>query len=315
MTPLLWAPSTHPTRDDAIVRRRGAARRPACRSPHGRARLLPSRCVVRLGGSPGGSPSRCRRGFSFVEILFAIFVLGIGFIMIAAIFPVAITQTQVAAEESNGRTVAEGAKAQLEWAMKKFKPGDSNGEVMDLSKAPNLAFAMNTSRFSTADPRFGWVGLYKYDEPTNTATVWAIAVQVRNKSAFVPDQDWRGLSAVRVSVDLEDGSATGADRIVFKDSDGKARAAEGAYIIRARTQPGDPNQLPVPIRVGSAIDQANGVWELIQDPRVDVVDEMGVDVLIVGRGPDDYNQSLSASTNYVGGAQDAYIVGPYTFNP
>jgi type II secretory pathway pseudopilin PulG len=42
------------------------------------------------------------RGFSFTEILFAVMILGIGFIMVAAMFPVAIHQT----EDSNRETIA-----------------------------------------------------------------------------------------------------------------------------------------------------------------------------------------------------------------
>ena len=39
-------------------------------------------------------PSSLRhRGFSFTEVLFAVIILGIGFIMIAAIFPVALMQS------------------------------------------------------------------------------------------------------------------------------------------------------------------------------------------------------------------------------
>jgi hypothetical protein len=41
-----------------------------------------------------------RRGFSFTEILFAVMILGIGFIMVAAMFPVAIKQTELTAQET-----------------------------------------------------------------------------------------------------------------------------------------------------------------------------------------------------------------------
>src|SRR5579864_3689268 len=48
------------------------------------------------------------RGFSFTEILFAVMILGIGFIMVAAMFPVGIQQTQANSSEtiaaSLGRT-------------------------------------------------------------------------------------------------------------------------------------------------------------------------------------------------------------------
>ena len=47
-----------------------------------------------------------RRGFSFTEILFAVMILGIGFIMVAAMFPVAIHQTESSNQESITASVA-----------------------------------------------------------------------------------------------------------------------------------------------------------------------------------------------------------------
>src|SRR4051794_22937892 len=56
------------------------------------------------------SPARPRRraasGFSFVEVLFAVMILGVGFIMVAAVFPVAIQQAQNASDESVSAAVA-----------------------------------------------------------------------------------------------------------------------------------------------------------------------------------------------------------------
>ena len=49
-----------------------------------------------------------RRGFSFAEVMFAVVVLGVGFIMIAAIFPVAISQSQASVGETYGVTAAVG---------------------------------------------------------------------------------------------------------------------------------------------------------------------------------------------------------------
>src|SRR5213593_3857396 len=51
-----------------------------------------------------------RKGFSFAEVMFAVIVLGIGFIMIAAIFPVAIQQSKATNDET---TAAAIAKAQV----------------------------------------------------------------------------------------------------------------------------------------------------------------------------------------------------------
>src|SRR4051794_29305837 len=54
-----------------------------------------------------------RRGFSFVEVLFAVMILGIGFILIAGVFPVAIAQTQSNGEETVGAAIGRNAVAYL----------------------------------------------------------------------------------------------------------------------------------------------------------------------------------------------------------
>lgn len=67
-----------------------------------------------LAAAPGGpGRQRARGGFTFTEVMFAVVILGIGFIMIAAIFPVAIRQTAQSAEESLAVTAAERAVATL----------------------------------------------------------------------------------------------------------------------------------------------------------------------------------------------------------
>ncbi len=46
-----------------------------------------------------GGGAGARSGFSFIEVMFAVVVLGIGFIMVSAMFPVAIQQTQLNVED------------------------------------------------------------------------------------------------------------------------------------------------------------------------------------------------------------------------
>src|SRR2546421_8551326 len=51
--------------------------------------------------------SRVRqRGFSFAEVMFAVIILGVGFIMIAALFPVAIRQSKSTADETSAAAFA-----------------------------------------------------------------------------------------------------------------------------------------------------------------------------------------------------------------
>src|SRR3954453_9704583 len=61
--------------------------------------------------------SRRRGGFSFAEVMFAVIVLGVGFIMVAAIFPVAIQQTKTTADETTAAAAVRGATMQLGQSM------------------------------------------------------------------------------------------------------------------------------------------------------------------------------------------------------
>src|SRR3954467_13866102 len=54
-----------------------------------------------------------RRGFSFAEVMFAVIVLGVGFIMVAAIFPVAIQQTKSTADDTHAAAGAREAANNL----------------------------------------------------------------------------------------------------------------------------------------------------------------------------------------------------------
>jgi len=49
---------------------------------------------------------RRARGFSFTEILFAVMILGIGFIMVAAMFPVALQQTENSTSDTTAASIA-----------------------------------------------------------------------------------------------------------------------------------------------------------------------------------------------------------------
>lgn len=51
------------------------------------------------------------RGFSLTEVMFAVIILGIGFILIAAIFPVTISQSRMTVDETTGAAAARSALA------------------------------------------------------------------------------------------------------------------------------------------------------------------------------------------------------------
>src|SRR5213080_4751112 len=57
---------------------------------------------------------RRRTGFTFLEVLFAVMILGIGMIMVAAMFPAGIRQTQANVEDSAHMTLSRDMARQMQ---------------------------------------------------------------------------------------------------------------------------------------------------------------------------------------------------------
>lgn len=75
---------------------------------------LAHRAAVQRGGcrariQRGGCRARTQRGFTLVELIIAILVLGMGLVMLAAVFPAGIAQQQFANDDVYGRIVADHA--------------------------------------------------------------------------------------------------------------------------------------------------------------------------------------------------------------
>jgi hypothetical protein len=64
--------------------------------------------------APGPACAARRCGFTFIEVMFAVMILGFGVIMIAAMLPVAVRQTQNTRETNAGSAIIESGFHQLE---------------------------------------------------------------------------------------------------------------------------------------------------------------------------------------------------------
>jgi type II secretory pathway pseudopilin PulG len=143
--------------------------------------------------------SSARSGFSFIEVLFAVIILGIGFIMIAALFPVAIQQSTSISNETAGqlvcrdaiRMISQAASAQGGSALfpSTIQGTNTTGSVMPFPYTPGantLYQALGPNAFFSADKRYGWVGFYRRDSATSPyAQVFVIALQNPNFPNYV----------------------------------------------------------------------------------------------------------------------------------
>src|SRR5258705_12001561 len=80
-----------------------------------------------------------RHGFTFTEVMFAVILLGIRFIMLAGMFPVAIQQTQTTVEESTASTTVQSATRSMEQSLIADDVQPTGGEFLRLTQRYNNA--------------------------------------------------------------------------------------------------------------------------------------------------------------------------------
>jgi hypothetical protein len=160
---------------------------------------------------------RPRLGFAFTEVLFAVMVLGIGFIMIAAMFPVTIRQTQNTMGDVIGANEAKAALAYMQTiasdknfppTVPPFLPGTPNpsnpAQLFSMtqthyppaasSSEPKLPgyIAMRGNFVNPNNPRIAWVPVYRrgmHFQGANLvadpfAQVFVFAIQSRNRTQY-----------------------------------------------------------------------------------------------------------------------------------
>jgi hypothetical protein len=205
------------------------------------------------------------RGFSFAEIMFAVMLLGIGFIMVAGIFPVAIQQQQATVEATVGKEVARNGGGLLSGtqymtaaalfptrAVSAATPPPSpmvysfydsrvtGGTAPQPTDTKLLWDSIKGSLIVPGNERYGFVALYSRDPGKSIATLYTFAVECRNASAFTSDDinlqstgsPTPNLAARKVTVTVTE-VAKAQDQITISSS-GTANfqaATEGAYII------------------------------------------------------------------------------------
>ncbi|MEZ0266052.1 MAG: hypothetical protein ACAI43_15090 [Phycisphaerae bacterium] len=280
------------------------------------------------------APRARRRGFNFTEVMFAVMILGLGFIMVAAMFPVTIRQTATNMEEAAGANLVKGAVQALQSvANEDTFPQTGTGDQADVLPLDLTKFAQQYARgnaISAQNPRYGWVALYKRpkldtgDAPY--AQVFVIALQNRNRGAYSFDpagvndlakpsgQPYATLEprAVKVAVTWQ----TTLSEIEFKSPSGVENiVAPGTYVIIGKDGLSGANAGTLNGRiylVGNPIDESSGKYELVPGSDQDLgggktePNLTNATAYIVGRG---YTDPGAANYEYSGPAQD---IGVYT---
>ncbi|HEX8914637.1 MAG TPA: prepilin-type N-terminal cleavage/methylation domain-containing protein [Humisphaera sp.] len=248
-----------------------------------------------------GRRPRRRGGFSFVEVLFAVMILGIGFIMLAGIFPVAMRQAADTLDETLAMSMARKAATVL---------GDSqilgtipnNGNVVRIELDPWLAVKGN--QINPDDPRYAWVALARRVPVPNPSApdlvqlvVVPVQVRAQDRSRFdQADLTVSGNSAtllpvpVKVRFTAATSSAGSQCTVVSANGTGVSNgdgpqnpAATGGVVVIATGSFAGRS-----VRLGAPVNDSTVQYELM--PGSDLNDLGGsvppgdVDAFIVGRG-------------------------------
>jgi type II secretory pathway pseudopilin PulG len=162
-------------------------------------------CVLRVASEERSASTRNSQlatrnyfpGFTFIEVLFAVILLGIGFIMIAGVFPVAIQQTAAVSDETQGTAIARDAIKKIQAVADSVVNGTASSLTLFpatgtvaapavVAFSPNIMQALGSDSFFSADRRYGWVGFYRRDSITSPfAQVYVIALQNPNFLNYV----------------------------------------------------------------------------------------------------------------------------------
>ncbi len=150
--------------------------------------------------TPAASRAWRRRqgGFTFTEVMFAVIILGMGFIMLAAIFPVAISQNLSSEQQSKASDIAMAAEADIRHLMRVSTPPETGTAAFQFPVfAPVTAQAPGgwidtTGIYTTvqgmlidrSDPRFGWTMLYSRTTGSEVANVIVIVVGSRDAQPY-----------------------------------------------------------------------------------------------------------------------------------
>lgn len=239
----------------------------------------PGRPLERLDGV-SRSARRCPTAFSFTEILFAVMILGVGFIMVAAIFPVAIQQSKMTVDETTAAAIARQATATLQ-SLAAGPNGNTlfpvtGGSMIPIGPGHPAWTAISGNLILSTDPRYAWVVCYRRDaDPTNTPRpymkVVVVGLEARARDPYRADVDLQELGGPGTGAHLQPRTIAAelrADHVLFDASVTEINTiGEGAFLTVLAVPSADARSLVGQVaRLGirrADLDVGSGrAWEL-----------------------------------------------------
>ena len=244
-------------------------------------------------------------------------ILGVGFIMTAAIFPVAIRQTQLNMEESSAAAIGRDAVSFIERVATESSMPSTEGVVT----CPDAFWnSIRGNLRLDRDGRCAWTAVYRREPDSSCAQVYILALQSRARPNYdarditTPGDSPATLQPRNIRVNLTH-AADGRDTVEIRQNlitGSHSAAVEGTYLIIASDGAGGPNVGRI-YRLGNARpDLGATTWELMPGKNMQNEEEelVNATAIIIGRALLDPTRTYDPKSNpYEGAAQD---IGFYT---
>lgn len=253
---------------------------------------------------PFFSASPRDRGFTFVEILFAIAVLSIGLFGIAAALYVGVDQTRTSLDDSTAATVARQAAAVMGQVMTTYNAIGLNTGFNAVTVESGAADLFNVVQASqiVSDGQYAWIPLYRphADAPRADLIIIVVRSAARSrfdKDDFKPDAANPGDYPANLTPAKCDVTVTGTQLTVAGVPSGVERLTPGAIIVLSGVNPLVNGRI---LKLG--VLESDGTWTL--EPGYDLSDTPGTftttNAFVVGRG---YADPTKHRNGYVGANQ------------
>ncbi len=245
---------------------------------------------------------RHRSGFTFAEVMFAVIMLGIGSIMVAAIFPVAIQQTQNTADEAFAAQLARNAIQLITNATTADQFTANDTTTHPFASSSTLWDVVSSSVISQSDSRYAWVPFYSKRLSDGVVTVTIVVVRrtlhgnysAADASASTGELVPRG---VKIAQFIKQADGTGAVEIT-KDDFSKSVATNTFLVVTANGHV---------YRIGEKLSDSSTstIWALM--PGNGSIDDETVassSASVIGR---DWSDPQNDTSGYDGPSQDVAV--------
>jgi len=173
-----------------------------------------------------------RRGFTFTEVLFAVLLLGVGFIMMAALFPISARQLQNSSTDAVASGIGPAALREIQSVV-----GPGGAVNLPATNAvtvfPSTIYnQLRANQIMSADPRFGWTAVYRRNTGDDFAQVWVIVARSTNDAVYSCANPTPAPRAVTVTLNFGPPATAAA----AGSTDNTGALAAGSYVITANGQ-------------------------------------------------------------------------------